>query len=121
MRGEERARAGVLLQMLDHGPGDGEAVEGSGAAANFVEQDEAGRRGVIEDGGDFAHFDEEGRAATREIVAGADAREDAVDDGQLGLARGNEEADRGLTTRGRGGGKKQPIWAIRTMSAAWRR
>src|SRR6266404_2142769 len=93
MRGEKRARARLLLQMLDNGPGDGEAVERGGAAADFVEEDEAGGRGVIKDCGDFGHFDEEGGAAAREIVAGADTREDAVDDGQLGLARGNERAD----------------------------
>src|SRR5712675_1250265 len=79
--------------MLDYGPGDGETVEGGGAAADFVEQDQASGRGVIEDGGDFGHFNEEGGAAAGEIVTGADAREDAVDDGQLGLARGNKRAD----------------------------
>ena len=76
--------------MLDDGPGDGEAVEGCRAAADFVEQDQARRRGVIQDGGDFAHFDEKCRAAAREIVGGADAREDAVGDGKLGLACRNE-------------------------------
>src|SRR5258708_35823399 len=93
VRGEEGAGASVLLQMLDDGPGDGEAVEGGGAAADFVEQDEAGGCGVIQDGGDFGHFYEEGGAAAGEIVAGANAREDAIDDGKLGLARGNEGAD----------------------------
>ncbi len=81
--------------MLDDGPSDGEAVERGGAAADFVEQNEARGRGVIEDGSDFGHFDEKCRAAAREIVASADARKDAVDDGQLGLARGNEAADLG--------------------------
>ena len=90
MRGEEGARAGVFLQMLDDGPGDGEAVEGGGAAADFVEEDQAGRRGVMEDGGDLAHFDEEGGAAAGKIIAGADAGEDAVGDGKACLARGNE-------------------------------
>src|SRR6267154_4746552 len=109
--------------MLDYGPSDGEAVEGGGAAADFVEQDQAGGRGVIEDGGNFRHFDEEGGAAAGEIVAGADPREDAVDDGQLGLPRGNEAADlrhqddeRGLTQVGGlaahvGSGDKQELLA----------
>src|ERR1700686_10999 len=77
MRGEEGAGAGVLLEMLDDGPGDGEAIEGGGAAADFVEEDEACGRGVMEDGGDLAHFDEEGGAAAGKIIAGADAGEDA--------------------------------------------
>src|SRR6267142_1273961 len=90
MRGEERPGARVLLKMLDDGPSDGEAIKGGGAAANLVEEDEARRRGVIENGGDFAHFDEKGRTAAREIVASPDAREDAIRDGQLGLPRGNK-------------------------------
>ena len=92
VRGEEGASASVLLQMLDDGPGDREAVEGGGAAADFVEEDEAGGSGVVEDAGDFAHFDEEGGAAAGEIVGGADAGEDAVDQRELGLAGGNEGA-----------------------------
>src|SRR5579859_120447 len=95
MRGEEGARAGVFLQVFDYGPGDGEAVESGRAAADFIKENEAGGGGVIENGGDLGHFDEEGGTAAREIVAGADAGEDAVDDGQFGLARGNEAADLG--------------------------
>jgi len=87
--------AGVLLEMLDYGPGDREAVEGGGAAADLVEEDEACGRGVMEDGGDLAHFDEECGAATGEIIAGADAGEDAVGDGKLGAVRGNEGAHLG--------------------------
>src|SRR6267154_2302941 len=109
--------------MLDYGPSDGEAVEGGGAAADFVEQDQAGGRGVVENSGDFGHFDQESGAAASEIVAGADAGEDAVDDGQLGLACGNKAADlrhqddeRGLAQVGRlaahvGSGDKQKLLA----------
>src|SRR5208282_4698684 len=61
--GEKGAGASVFLEMLDDGPGDGEAVESGGTAADFIEEDEAGGSGVVEDGGDFAHFDEEGGAA----------------------------------------------------------
>src|SRR5208282_994649 len=76
VRGEEGARAGVFLEMLDDSPGDGEAVEGSGAAAHFIEEDEAGGRGVVEDDGDLAHFDKKSGAAASEIIAGADTGED---------------------------------------------
>src|SRR5208337_4710829 len=58
--------------------------------ADFIEEDEAGRRGVVEDGGDLAHLDEKSGAAAGEIIAGADAGEDAVGDGKASLARGNE-------------------------------
>src|SRR5207249_7458552 len=90
VRGEKRAGASVFLQMFDDGPSDRKTIECGGAAADFVEEDEARWRGVVEDAGDFGHFDEERGTAAREIVASADAREDAIGDGKFGLARGNE-------------------------------
>src|SRR5260370_34749109 len=53
VRGEERARAGVLLEMLDNGPGDGKTIERGCSAADFIEENEACRSRVIQDGRDF--------------------------------------------------------------------
>src|SRR6266568_592659 len=78
--------------MLNDGPGDGKAVERGRAAADFVEKDQARGSGVIEDGRDFTHLNEKRGTPAGEIVAGADAREDAVGDGQSGLASWNEGA-----------------------------
>src|SRR5260370_12884488 len=47
---------------------------------------------MIEDRGDFAHFNEERRAPARKIITRSDAREDAVGNGQLRLPGGNEAA-----------------------------
>jgi len=76
--------------MFDDGPGDAEAVECGGAAADFIEENEARWRGVIEDAGDFGHFDEKCGTAAREIVAGADAREDPAVMGSLAWRAGTE-------------------------------
>ena len=92
VRGEQGARARLRLQMLDHRPGDGEAVEGGRAAADFVEQHQAVRRREIQDGGDFAHLHQKRGAAAREIVGSADAREDAVGERQARLFGGDERA-----------------------------
>jgi len=92
VRGEESTGAVCFLEMFDDGPGDRKAVECGGAAADFIEEHEARRRRVIENASDFGHFDEKCGTAACEIVAGADAREDAVGDGKFGLARGNERA-----------------------------
>src|SRR4029077_10300333 len=78
--------------MLDDSPGDGETVKRRGAAADFIEKDEARRSGVMQDGGNFTHLDEKRRTAAREIVAGADARKDAGGNGKLGLTSRNERA-----------------------------
>src|SRR5580704_626452 len=78
--------------MFDDCPRDGESIKRRGASADFIEKDETGRRGVMQDGGDFAHLDKKRGAAAREVIAGTDAREDAIGDGKFGLARGNEAA-----------------------------
>src|SRR5580704_13858338 len=92
MRGKKRARARVLLQMLDDRPSDGKAVKRCRAAADFIEKNKTRWCGVMQDGGDFAHLHQKGRAAAGKIIACADAREDAVGDGQLGGTSGNERA-----------------------------
>ena len=93
--GEKRAATGDVVQMFGHAPGDGEAVEGGGAASDFVEDDEAAVGGVVEDGGGFIHFDHEGGLSAREVVARADAGEDAVDEADLGGGGGDEASGLG--------------------------
>ena len=61
--GEEGAALDLVVEVLGDGPGDGEAVEGGGAAADFVEDDEGFLGGVVEDEGGFGHLDHEGGLA----------------------------------------------------------
>ncbi len=44
MGGEQGPAAGLVVKRLDGGPGDGEAIEGGGAAADFIEDDRASGR-----------------------------------------------------------------------------
>src|SRR5258705_2598997 len=76
--------------MFDDGPGNRKTVKGGGAAADLIEKNQAGGSGVGEDASDFAHFDEESGAAAGEVVAGADAREDAVGERKFCLACRNK-------------------------------
>src|SRR5690606_38029764 len=64
-----------------------------GAAADFVENDEAALAGLSEDRRGLDHFDHEGRAAASEVVGRADAAEQAIDQADGG-ARGRDEAAR---------------------------
>ena len=82
----------LLVQMLDRRPGDRQAVEGRGAAPDLVEDDQRAFAGLIEDRGGLHHLDHEGRASAGEIVGRADAREQAVDDADLGPLRRHEAA-----------------------------
>ncbi len=87
---EERPRVDVFHQVLGDGPRQAQAVVGGRPAAYLVEEDKALRRRVVHDVGRLGHLDEEGGAAAREVVRGADAREDAVDEADGRAARGNE-------------------------------
>ena len=106
MRREQRAATVHLVQVLDRRPGDREPVEGRGAAPDLVEDDERARAGLVEDRGGLDHLDHEGRAAAREIIGCADAREQPIDDADARHSRA---------------GTKLPIWARIAISAFWRR
>ena len=95
MRGEKRARsrAAVPVDVFGDGPGDGKPVVGGGPAADFVEDDEAFRRGVVENVGGLVHFDHEGRVPARELVGRADAAENPVGDADARRLRRHPAAD----------------------------
>ena len=95
VRGEERPRAAlrVVVQVFDHGPGDRHPVVGAGAAPDFVQDEQALRRGVVEDVGRLHHLDHKGRLPRRQFVRRADAREDAIHHADVRLIRRHEAAD----------------------------
>src|SRR5690554_175514 len=52
---------GVLVEVFGHGPGDRDTVVSAGAAADFVEQDEAPGRKIVDDVRRFDHFHHKSR------------------------------------------------------------
>ncbi len=66
------------VQIFDCGPGNRQAVVGRSAAADFIQQDERAIGRSMQDRGRLGHLYHEGGAPAGQIVAGADAREDAV-------------------------------------------
>ena len=90
MRREQAAAAIDLVQVLDRRPGDRKPVEGRGAPPDLVEDDERTRAGLVQDRRGLDHLDHEGRAAAREVIGGADAREQPVDDADMGARRRDE-------------------------------
>ena len=88
MRGEQCLGADVTMDVLDHGPGEREAVISGGPAADFVQHDQAARRGGVQDHRGLGHLHHERGTAAREIIRRADAREHAIDDrNQRGFGR----------------------------------
>ena len=75
-QGECPYRAG---QMRRTGPRQRQAVEGAGAASDFINQYQAIRGGVVQDISRFAHLYHERRTAGRQIVGCADPGENPVD------------------------------------------
>ncbi len=81
VRREQGTAAVCVVQVLDRRPGDGQAVERRGAAADLVEDDNRSVEvALIQDVRRLDHLDHERRAAARDVVGGADAREQPVDD-----------------------------------------
>ena len=78
MGGEERFRAHLIVQVLHNGPRQREAVKGARAAPDFIQHNQAARGGVVENVRGLGHLNHEGGLPTRQIIAGANAGEDAV-------------------------------------------
>ena len=87
------APVGIVVQVLDDSPSDGDAIVGAGATAQLVEEDEGARREGVEDAGGFLHLDHEGRFATGDIVRGSDTGEDAIGEPEVGSFGRDEGAD----------------------------
>ncbi len=94
MRGEQCVGT-QLREAFSCRPGQRQAVEGTGAASDFVHQYQTFIGGVVQDVCRFAHFDHERRAPARQVVAGADAGEDPVDQRQFAAGSRDEAADMG--------------------------
>ena len=96
MGGEEGFAAealGRVGDVLHDGPGDAHAVESRGAAANFVQHNEALGCGVLENFGHFGHLDHEGGLAGGKVVRCANAGKDGIHDAHMTAGRWDEGAD----------------------------
>src|SRR5450432_838122 len=80
VRREEGTARGDIVEVLANGPRDRETIVRARAATDFVEQDERALGRAAENVGGLLHLDHERALATRDVVARADAREDAIDD-----------------------------------------
>ncbi len=97
MGGEQSAgpATGGVVDVLGHGPGNGDAVEGGGAPADLVHHDQAFRTGVSQDVGRLHHLQHEGGLAPGQVVSRADPGEYPVGDADAGLAGRDEAAGLG--------------------------
>ena len=76
--------------VFQHRPGNGHAVIGGGAPADFVQNQQAPGGGVFQNVGDLRHFHHKGGLPGGQVVAGADAGEDPVSKADFRRAGGDE-------------------------------
>ena len=83
------------MQLLDDRLGDCHAVEGAGASPDLIQDHQAARGGQAHDRCRFDHFDHERAAPRGNVVVGANARENAIDDPNVCRLGGHETAHLG--------------------------
>ena len=84
---KQSARAIAVVQMFNRRPGDGQAIECRRAATDLVENDKRMLGRLVENGRRLDHFNHEGGASARQIVSRTNAREETIDNADMGLAR----------------------------------
>ena len=90
-----------MVQMLDDAPGQAQSVEGAGAAADLIEDDQTASGGVVKDVGRLAHLHHEGALAAGQVIAGTDPREDPI--AQVDARRGHGQIRTGVGEHGQQG------------------
>ena len=79
MCGEQRECLCRLTHEMGRGPRERQAVEGARTTSDFVHEDQALVRCVVQNRGGLGHFDHEGRATAGEIVGCTNARENSIE------------------------------------------
>mmetsp|Transcript_26384 Transcript_26384/g.88709 ORF Transcript_26384/g.88709 Transcript_26384/m.88709 type:complete len:304 (-) Transcript_26384:970-1881(-) len=94
VRREERQRFCFRGEVFTNRRGDGSPVAGRSPAANLVDADERPRRRAADQLGGLAHLALECGLAGARVVAGADARHNAIKDGEpRACVRGHKRPD----------------------------
>ena len=78
VRGEQRKGPHARGDVARHRPGERQTIEGTGAAADLIQQNETARGGVMQDVGRFRHLHHEGGASAGEIIRRPDARKNTI-------------------------------------------
>jgi hypothetical protein len=91
--GEHCAAADVVVNVLDHAPGERKSVVGARAAADFVEHHQAAARRCVENPRRLGHLDHEGALAARELVARPHPGKEPIGDADGRPSRRDKAAD----------------------------
>ena len=78
MGGEECAGCRNIVQVFDNCPRNSQAIVGARAPADFIQDNEAMPRGMVQDGSGFLHLHHERAFAGRNVIFSANARKNAI-------------------------------------------
>ena len=82
-----------VADVLHHCPGNGQAVEGAGASANLVQNEQAVGRGVAQNVSHLGHLHHERTLAGRQVVGRTYPGKDPVHNADLGFLGRDKAAD----------------------------
>src|SRR5947209_7196287 len=93
--GEEGASAAtfIVVQVLDNCARDGKTIIGAGTPPDFVENDQAAGRSVMQDVGRLDHLNHKGALPCGQVILCSDACKDTVYQSYGGSLGGNIAAD----------------------------
>src|SRR5437588_5874990 len=83
------------MQVFDDGTRNGEAIIGTGASTNFIQDNQTMPGSMVDDGGGLFHFHHEGAFPRGDIILGTYARKNAIDQAQASAAGRHKTADLG--------------------------
>src|ERR1044071_3520393 len=83
----------MIMDVFDDAPGNRESIIGGGAAPDLIQDQQAAGGGVMQDVGGFDHFHHECGLPRMDLVLGADAGEDPVNETHSGRVGGYKGTD----------------------------
>ena len=73
MCGKQREGLRLVVQMRGNATGQGKAIKGGGAAANFVHEHQGQRRGTVQNLRRFGHLEHESGLGIGQVIGSTDA------------------------------------------------
>src|SRR5207244_12406439 len=81
------------MQVFDDGTRNGEAIIGTGASTNLIQDNQTWPGSMVDDGSALFHFHHEGAFPRGDIILGTYARKNAIDQTQANAASRHKTAD----------------------------